>query len=168
MTSRDGPSEQRLYFEDLRVGQRFTTASSYTIDETQIKAFAAQFDPQPFHLDEEAGRATVFGGLVASGWHTAAITMRLIIEGGPRFAGGTLGLGAELSWLKPVRAGDTLTVRGEVLETTPSSSRRDRGRVNMRTETLNQLGDVVQVCVSKVMVPCRPTASGGWGSEPSR
>jgi acyl dehydratase len=155
VTSRDGHNEQRLYFDDLRVGQRFATAHSYTVDEAQIKAFASEFDPQPFHLDAAAAAATVFGGLVASGWHTAAITMRLVIEGGPRLAGGTVGLGAEVSWLKPVRPGDTLTVRGEVLETTLSRSRPNRGRVTMRTETCNQLGEIVQVLISKVMVPCR-------------
>jgi acyl dehydratase len=160
MTSRDTSSEQRLYFEDLQVGQRFTTAGTYTVHEAQIKAFAAEFDPQPFHLDAEAARATVFGGLVASGWHTAAITMRLIIEGGPRLAGGTVGLGAEVSWLKPVRPGDTLSVHGEVLETTLSRSRPNRGRVTMRSETRNQLDEVVQVLISKVMVPCR-SAPGG-------
>ena len=147
--------EQRLYFEDLHVGQRFTTTASCAIDEAQIRAFAAQFDPQPFHLDAEAGRATLFGGLVASGWHTAAITMRLIIEAGPRLAGGTVGLGAELSWPKPVRPGDTLIVHGEVIETTRSRSRPNRGRVRMRTETRNQLDEVVEVCISTIMVPCR-------------
>ncbi len=160
MPSRDRIDDQRLYFEDIHAGQRFTTTAAYTVNEAQIKAFAQEFDPQPFHLDPEAGRATVFGGLVASGWHTAAITMRLIIEGGPRLAGGTVGLGAELSWLKPVRAGDTLRVQGEVLETTLSRSRPDRGRVTMRSETRNQLDEVVQVCVSKVMVPCRPAPTG--------
>jgi acyl dehydratase len=160
MRSPDGHREQRLYFEDLRIGQHFEGAGRYTLDEAQIKAFAAEFDPQPFHLDAEAGRTTLFGGLVASGWHTAAITMRLIVESGPRLAGGTLGLGAEVSWLKPVRPGDTLRVRGEVLETHPSRSRPDRGRVTMPTETVNQLGEVVQVCISKVMVPCR-SAPGG-------
>jgi acyl dehydratase len=159
MTSRDR-AEQRLYFEDLHVGQRFTIAGRYTVNEAQIKAFAAEFDPQPFHLDAEAGRSTVFGGLVASGWHTAAIMMRLIIEGGPPLAGGTVGLGAEVSWLKPVRPGDTLTVQGEVLETTPSRSRPDRGRVTLRTETRNQLDEIVQVCISKLMVPCRAGPRG--------
>ena len=160
MTSRDTAIEQRLYFEDLHVGQRFTTAGTYAVDEAQIKAFAAEFDPQPFHLDPEAGRATAFGGLIASGWHTAAITMRLIIEGGPRLAGGTVGLGAEVTWLKPVRPGDTLTVHGEVLETKLSRSRPNRGRVTMRSETRNQLEEVVQVCISKVMVPCRSAPEG--------
>jgi len=160
MTSGDRANEQRLFFEDLHVGQRFAANATYTVSEAQIKAFAAEFDPQPFHLDAQAARATVFGDLVASGWHTAAITMRLIIEGGPPLAGGTVGLGAEVTWLKPVRPGDTLSVHGEVVETTPSQSRPNRGRVTMRSETRNQLGDVVQVCISKVMVPRRSPASG--------
>jgi acyl dehydratase len=159
MASRDKDSEQRLYFEDLHVGQRFTTTVTHTVDEAQIKAFAAQFDPQPFHLDAEAGRATLFGGLVASGWHTAAITMRLILDGGPRLAGGTLGLGAEVAWPKPVRPGDTLIVHGEVIDTTLSRSRPNRGRVRMRSETRNQLDEVVQVLISTVMVPCRSAPS---------
>ncbi len=159
MTSRDGAG-QRLYFEDLQVGQRFTGDRTCTVDAEQIKAFATEFDPQPFHLDAAAGRSTVFGGLVASGWHTAALTMRLILEGGPPLAGGSLGLGAELDWLKPVRPGDTLSVRGEVLAAVASRSRPDRGRVTMRTETCNQHGDVVQVCVSKLLVPRRPAPSG--------
>jgi acyl dehydratase len=159
MASRDKDSEQRLYFEDLHVGQRFTTTVTHTVDEAQIKAFAAQFDPQPFHLDAEAGRATLVGGLVASGWHTAAITMRLILDGGPRLAGGTLGLGAEVAWPKPVRPGDTLIVHGEVIDTTLSRSRPNRGRVRMRSETRNQLDEVVQVLISTVMVPCRSAPS---------
>jgi acyl dehydratase len=160
MASRDRDPEQRLYFEDLHAGQRFTTTITHTVDEAQIKAFAAQFDPQPFHLDAQAGRATLFGGLVASGWHTAAITMRLILDGGPRLAGGTLGLGAELTWTKPVRPGDTLIVHGEVIDTTLSRSRPDRGRVRMRSETRNQRDEVVQVLISTVMVPCRSAPSG--------
>ncbi len=144
-----------LYFEDLEVGQRFTGQRTWTVDEAQIKAFAAEFDPQSFHLDAAAGRSTVFGGLVASGWHTAALTMRLIVDGGPRLAGGSLGLGAEIDWLKPVRPGDTLSVRGEVIAMTPSRSRPDRGRVTMRAETCNQRGEIVQVCISKVLVPRR-------------
>ncbi|HUN26461.1 MAG TPA: MaoC family dehydratase [Steroidobacteraceae bacterium] len=150
-----GRSEGRLYFEDLRVGQRFTATATHTLDAAEIKAFAAQFDPQPFHLDADAGQATVFGGLVASGWHTAALTMRLIIEGGPAMAGGTVGLGAELSWHKAVRPGDTLSVSGEVVESIPSRTRSDRGRIVMRIETRNQSGAVVQTCVSRLLVPCR-------------
>ncbi len=155
MASNEG-ADPRLYFEDLQAGQRFTGKRTCTVDEAQIKAFAAEFDPQPFHLDTAAGRSTVFGGLVASGWHTAALTMRLLLDGGPRLAGGSVGLGAEIDWLKPVRPGDTLSVRGEVLATAPSASRPDRGRVTMRAETCNQRGEVVQVCISKVLVPRRP------------
>ncbi len=149
---------QRLYFEDLQPGQRFSGGRTCTVDEAEIRAFAAEFDPQPFHLDAAAGRASVFGGLVASGWHTAALTMRLILDGGPPLAGGTVGLGADVSWLKPVKPGDTLSVRGEVLATEPSRSRTDRGRVTMRTETCNQRGEIVQVCISKLLVPCRPAS----------
>jgi acyl dehydratase len=156
MTETPQPQAERLYFDDLQVGQRFVAANSWTVDAEQIRAFAAQFDPQPFHLEESAGRETLFAGLVASGWHTAALTMRLIVEGGPPLAGGTLGLGAELSWHEPVRPGDTLRVRAEVIEATPSRSRQDRGRVVMRTETLNQHGTVVQTCISKILVPRRP------------
>jgi acyl dehydratase len=150
-----------LYFDDIHPGQRFAGTNSCTIDEAQIKAFASQFDPQPFHLDEAAGRSTLFGGLVASGWHTAALTMRLIVEGGPPLAGGSVGLGAEITWHEPVRPGDTLHVRAEVLETTLSRSRSDRGRVVLRTETLNQHGRVVQTCLSKVLVPRRPQPAAG-------
>ncbi|HXS28238.1 MAG TPA: MaoC family dehydratase [Steroidobacteraceae bacterium] len=160
MTSPPENQSSRLYFDDLKVGQRFTSPASYTIDAEQIRAFAAQFDPQPFHLDESAGRATVFGGLVASGWHTAALTMRLVVQSGPPLAGGTVGLGAELSWHEPVRPGDTLHVRAEVIEAIPSRSRPDRGRVVMRTETLNQHGTVVQTCISKVLVPRRAQPAG--------
>ncbi|MGH8217555.1 MAG: MaoC family dehydratase [Steroidobacteraceae bacterium] len=155
------PHDPRLYFDDIEVGQRFRSAKTWTLDAEQIKAFAAQFDPQPFHLEETAGRETVFGGLVASGWHTAALTMRLVVEAGPPLAGGTVGLGAELSWHEPVRPGDTLHVRAEVIASTPSRSRPDRGRVVMRTETLNQHDKVVQTCISKVLVPRRPAPASG-------
>jgi|SRR6185437_4522677 len=160
MTNSPAPKPPRLYFDDIEVGQRFTASKTWTVDAEQIRAFAAQFDPQPFHLEEAAGRETVFGGLVASGWHTAALTMRLVVECGPPLAGGTVGLGAELSWHGPVRPGDTLHVRAEVIETVPSRSRPDRGRVVMRTETLNQDGQVVQTCISKVLVPRRPAKTG--------
>ncbi|MGH8258369.1 MAG: MaoC family dehydratase [Steroidobacteraceae bacterium] len=159
MTSHPAHDPARLYFDDLEVGQRFTGTRTWVLDEAQIKEFASQFDPQPFHLDAAAGRETVFGGLVASGWHTAALTMRLVLDGGPALAGGSVGLGAELTWHEPVRPGDTLSVRAEVIETTPSRSRQDRGRVALRTETLNQHGTVVQTCISRVLVPRRPRVS---------
>ncbi len=145
-----------LYFEDIVPGRRYSGRKTWTVDADQIKAFAAQFDPQPFHLDDDAARSTIFGGLAASGWHTAALSMRLNIDGGPQFAGGTIGLGADLNWLKPVRPGDTLSVETEILEVTASNSRPDRGRVRLRTETRNQRGETVQVCISKLLVPRRP------------
>ncbi len=115
------------FLEDFAVGQRFTSGS-VGVSAAEIKAFAAQFDPQPFHLDEEAARSTFFGGLVASGWHTAALTMRLIVDSDLKIAGGSIGAGAELiKWPRPVRPGDTLHAVSEVLEIRPSKSRPNRG-----------------------------------------
>src|SRR5437868_3285976 len=142
------------YLDDLQVGERFTSAEQ-ALDEAQIKAFAQQFDPQPFHLDDEAARATLFGGLAASGWHTAALTMRLLVGGGMPLAGGIIGAGGEISWPKPTRPGDVLHVESEVLSITPSRSRPDRGMIEVRSETRNQHGDVVQLLVSKLVVPRR-------------
>ena len=146
--------DHRLYLEDLDVGRRFTSAT-HAIDEAQIKAFASQFDPQPFHLDDAAAKATLFGGLAASGWHTVAITMRLIVCDAPRFAWGVVGLGAEVQWPAATRPGDTLTVHGEIVEIAPSRSRPDRGVVTVRSETRNQEDVVLQVLTAKVMVPRR-------------
>lgn len=142
------------YFEDLAVGQRFTTGT-HTVTEEEIKAFAAQFDPQPFHLDESAARGTLFGGLVASGWHTAAMTMRLLVDGGLQLAAGTVGLGVQIDWVQPVRPGDQLHVEGEILELTPSRSRPGRGRVVTRNETRNQHGKIVQLAITKILTPRR-------------
>ena len=144
----------RLYLEDLSVGQRFTSPR-HTVDEAQIKAFAGQFDPQPFHLDDETARQTLFAGLAASGWHTAAITMRLLVDGGAPIAGGIIGAGGEVAWPRPTRPGDTLTVRTEVIDITPSRSRPDRGMVTVRSETVNQRGEPVQVLTAKLVVPRR-------------
>jgi acyl dehydratase len=150
----DGGAGGRLYFEDLRVGQRFTSRS-HELDAAQIKAFARQFDPQPFHLDEEAAKDTLFAGLAASGWHTAAVTMRLMAEGGVPIAGGLIGAGAEISWPQPTRPGDILQVESEILEMTPSRSRPERGMITLRSETRNQRGDVLQILTAKVVVPRR-------------
>jgi acyl dehydratase len=143
-----------LFFDDVQIGQRFRSGP-YAVSEESIRAFAAQYDPQPLHLDAEAARASRFGALIASGWQTAAITMRLNLEGGPRFANGTVGLGAEVSWQRPVRAGDTLYATMEVIDKIPSQSRADRGRVIMRIETCNQRDEVVQLLIAKVLVPRR-------------
>ena len=149
------PDDSRLYYlEDLQPGQRFVSAK-HLIDEAQIKAFATQFDPQPFHLDHEAAKASLFGGLAASGWHTAAITMRLLVGGMP-LAGGIIGAGGELSWPKPTRPGDELQVESEVVSVTPSRSRPERGMAIMRIQTRNQHGDVLQVFVVNVVVTRRP------------
>ena len=133
----------KLYLEDLHVGRTFTTGS-VTVTTEAIKAFARDYDPQPFHLDEDAARDSLFGGLAASGWHTAALSMRLLVDGLP-FAGGLIGVGGETTWPRPTRPGDTLTVHVEVLEITPSKSRPDRGMVRTRNETRNQNGEPVQI-----------------------
>ncbi len=146
----------RLYFEDLAVGRRVTTAS-ITIDTEAIKAFAEQFDPQPFHLDEQAAKGSFFGGLVASGWHTAALTMRLLVTSGLPIAGGVIGAGGEVQWPRPTFPDDTLTVVCEVIAAKPSNSRPDRGMVTIRSETLNQKGEVVQIMTARLVVPRRPS-----------
>jgi acyl dehydratase len=143
-----------IYLDDLQVSQRFTSAT-HAVDAAQIKAFARQFDPQPFHLDEEAAKGTMFGGLVASGWHTAAITMRLLVESGLPIAGGLVGIGGEMSWPRPTRPGDVLSVVSEIKEVTPSRSRPDRGVVKLRSETRNQRDEVVQILDAKLLVPRR-------------
>ena len=144
----------KLYLEDLRVGQTFTTGS-VTVTTEAIKAFARDYDPQPFHLDEAAAEASLFGGLAASGWHTAALSMRLLVDGLP-IAGGLIGVGGETTWPRPTRPGDTLTVHIEVLEITPSKSRPDRGMVRTRNETRNQHGEPVQISNLGIVVWRRP------------
>ena len=148
-------SRAPVCLEDLAPGQRTITAS-HALDAAQIKEFAAAFDPQPFHLDEAAAADTLFGGLAASGWHTAALTMRLLVTSGPALAGGFLGAGGEVSWPRPTRPGDVLHVESEVLAVTPSRSKPDRGTATIRSETKNQRGEVVQVLIAKLIVPRRP------------
>lgn len=144
----------RLYLDDLHIGQRFIS-KAHTLDAAQIKAFAVQFDPQPFHTDEQIAERTFFKGLAASGWHTAAITMRLNVESGPPLAGGIIGAGGELSWPAPTRPGDVLHVESEVVEIRPSRSRPDRGTIVLLSRTINQRGDVVQILNAKLVVPRR-------------
>jgi len=140
-----------LWLDDLQVGQRFA-GGSVEVSEQDVKRFAREYDPQPFHLDDEAARDTVFGGLAASGWHTAGLTMRLLTTGGAPIAGGLVGAGAELSWPRPTRPGDRLSVLSEVVSITPSRSKPERGIVVLRTETRNQHGEVVLVLTSRLMV----------------
>ena len=142
----------RLYLDDLYVGQRFSSAT-HTIDEAQVKAFAVQFDPQPFHTDETVAKGTFFKGLAASGWHAAAITMRLNVESGLPLAGGIIRAGGELNWPAPTRPGDTLHVESEVVEITPSRSRPDRGIAVILSRTINQRGEVLQTLKAKLVVP---------------
>jgi acyl dehydratase len=165
-----GPDREKvvLFLEDLQVGQRFVSGT-LRIDEEQIRAFAAQFDPQPFHLDAEAAKETRFGGLVASGWHTAAVTMRLLVGGGLPIASGIVGAGGEIAWPNPVRPGAVLHVESEILELRPSRSRPDRGVVTVRSETRDQAGEVVQVLVARLVVPrrMRPETQGDPSSKES-
>lgn len=145
------------YFDDLAPGQRFTGATRARVDEEAIKAFAREFDPQPFHLDNEAARDSLFGSLAASGWHTAALTMRLLVGSEPKLAGGIIGAGFdELRWPLPVRPGDELRVELEVLEVRPSRSKPTQGLVKLRTTTLNQHDQAVQISVGNLVVPRRP------------
>jgi len=145
-----------LYLEDFTVGQRFISAT-HRIDADQIKDFAARFDPQPFHTDEAAAQTSFFQGLAASGWHTAAITMSLLVKSGMPIAGGLIGAGGEISWPRPTRPGDILQVESEILAVTPSRSRPERGMITVKSETRNQNGEVVQILTSKMLVWKRPS-----------
>jgi acyl dehydratase len=151
----DTGAKRALYLEDLSVGDRFQSGE-HTLDVAQIKAFALQFDPQPFHTDEEAAKHTFFGGLAASGWHTAALTMKLLVESGVPLADGIIGSGGELQWPKPTRPGDVLHVVSEVLDITPSRSKPGRAMVTMRCQTCNQRGEVLQYFTPKLVVHSRP------------
>ncbi|KMO18376.1 MaoC family dehydratase [Methylobacterium indicum] len=145
-----------LYLDDLAPGQVYRSGET-TVTEAEIVRFAGEFDPQPFHLDAEAARTTFFGGLAASGWHTAALTMRLLIDSEMRIAGGIIGAGMdEVRWPKPLRAGDTIRLESEVLEVRPSRSRPTQGLAKVRTTTLNQHGEAVQVLVANLLVVRRP------------
>ena len=145
----------RRYLEDFALGQKFGSGR-LTIDEQRIKSFAAEFDPQPFHLDDEAARGSIFRGLAASGWHTAALTMRLLVESDLKPAGGIIGAGFdEFQWPRPVRPGDELHLESEVLEVRPSKSRPEQGMIKVRTTTLNQNEEPVQISVGNLVVPRR-------------
>ncbi|MGJ7520683.1 MaoC family dehydratase [Variovorax sp. LT1P1] len=144
-----------LYLDDLSVGDRFISGE-HPLDAAQIVAFAAQFDPQPFHTDPDAAEATFFRGLAASGWHTAALTMKLLVDSGIPLADGIIGSGGELQWPQPTRPDDVLRVESEVLEIVPSRSKPGRAMVQMRCETKNQRGEVLQRFTPKLVVVARP------------
>jgi acyl dehydratase len=144
------------YLDDFAVGQTFSSPP-LTVDKERIKSFAAEFDPQPFHLDEEAAKSTFFRGLAASGWHTTAMTMRLLHESDFSPAGGIIGASfEELRWPRPVRPGDRLHVEGEILEVRPSKSRPDQGFIKVRTTTINQNDEPVQIFTANLLVQRRP------------
>jgi acyl dehydratase len=143
------------YLEDFAVGQTFNSGR-LRISKDQIKAFAMEFDPQPFHLDEATAQNTVFQGLAASGWHTAALTMRLLVESELEPAGGIIGVGFdEFRWPRPVRPEDELRIESEVLEVRPSKSRSNSGFIKLRTTTLNQNDEAVQIQIANLVVPRR-------------
>jgi acyl dehydratase len=143
-------------FEDFRVGLRFRSPRAAALDAARIASFAAEFDPQPQHLDERAARETPFGGLVASGWHTAALAMRLIVDSDLGLCGRGAGLAVEsMSWRRPVRAGDALRLEGEVTETRPSRSHPDSGIVKFRVTVFNQRDEVVMEASHVVLVARR-------------
>jgi len=147
------------YLEDFVVGQVFKTGR-LRVDKEQIFAFARQFDPQPFHIDEAAARNSPFQGLAASGWHTAALTMRLMVDGELQPAGGILGVGFdELSWPRAVRPGDELHAASEIIDVRPSRSRPDRGMLRVRTTTFNQNDETVMMFTGNLLVPRRPANS---------
>ena len=144
-------SGDRLYLDDLHVGQRFTSGT-YLMEEARIKEFAAEFDPQPFHLDQSAADASVFKGLAASGWHTAAVAMRLLVTGGLPFANGIVGVGGEIAWPRPTRPGDILRVESEIVEITPSRSKPQQGIVTVRGTMFNQNRETVYLLTAKLLV----------------
>jgi acyl dehydratase len=146
-----------LYLEDVHVGQRFFS-KEFRMDAAGIKAFAQEFDPQPFHLDEAAAENSFFGGLAASGWHTAAVTMRLIVASVP-LAGGSIGLGGVIEWPRPTRPGDVLHVESEILELKPSRTKPDRAVATVRIVTLNQNGERAQEFTAKILVFSRARES---------
>ena len=145
-----------FYLDDLSIGQRFTSGS-YLMELGRIKEFAAEFDPQPFHLDEAAAEQSVFKGLVASGWHTAAVAMRLLVTTGLPLANGLIGFGGEISWPRPTRPGDRLHVESEIIEITPSRSKPNQGVATVRTMMLNQNGETVYQFTAKLLAFKRTT-----------
>jgi acyl dehydratase len=147
------------YLEDFAVGQVFNS-TRVRVDRDEIIAFATKYDPQPYHLDDEAARKSAFQGLAASGWHTTALTMRIVVDGEFRPAGGILGVGFDdLSWPRPVRPGDELHATSEILEVRPSKSRPDRGLIKVRTTTFNQNDETVQIYTGNLLVQRRPAGA---------
>ena len=143
------------YLEDYAVGQIYKSPRRLKVDAEAIKRFAAEFDPQPFHLDEEKAKGTFFGGLAASGWHTAALTMRLIVEGDLNPEWGIIGAGGEVTWPRALRPGDEIHIESEIVEARPSKSKPDQGLIKARTTTFNQKDQPVQILIANLFVPRR-------------
>ncbi|CAM5182690.1 Acyl dehydratase OS=Castellaniella defragrans OX=75697 GN=HNR28_003330 PE=4 SV=1 [Castellaniella defragrans] len=143
-----------LFLEDLVVGEEFRSRE-HLLDAAQIHDFACRFDPQPFHVDDEAAKDSFFQGLAASGWHTAALTMKLLVSSVP-LGCGIIGAGGEIGWPRPTRPGDTLKVVSKILEIAPSRSKPDRGIVTVECLTLNQRDEVCQRMVTRLLVMRRP------------
>src|SRR5256884_8906813 len=145
---------KQRYFEDLKAGDRFKSGT-YKVSEEQIVSFAREFDPQPFHLDSAVAAQTMFKGLIASGWHTAAITMRLFVQT-LNFAEGAIGLGVdELRWPNAVRPDDQLRVETEIVDLRDSRSKPNQGIIRLRNVTTNQRGEIVQTMFANAMIPRR-------------
>jgi acyl dehydratase len=144
-----------LYLEDVVVGTQFVT-EEVTITADEIIAFATQFDPQPFHTDPDAAKSSFFGGLAASGWHTAAITMRLLVTQGPKIAGGTIGAGGELAWPSATRPGDRLRARITVESVSASKSNPTRGAAVLKVETLTSEDELRQLFTVRTLLFSRP------------
>jgi acyl dehydratase len=155
------PTEPAIrYFEDFSVGLRFASRGAVTVTAERIKSFAAEFDPQASHVDEAAARDSSFGGLVASGWHTASVAMRLIVDSDLGLSGQGAGVEIEaMRWFRPVRPGDALRVEGIVTETRPSRSRSDRGLMKFRATAFNQRDEVVLEATHVVMLRRRDPAA---------
>ncbi|HTQ55266.1 MAG TPA: MaoC family dehydratase [Bryobacteraceae bacterium] len=154
MNSQEQPG-QPLYLDDMHVGQRFIS-DAYRMESGRMLEFAAEFDPQPFHLDAAAAEVSVFRGLAASGWHTAAVAMRLMVTGGLPLAAGIIGLGGEIAWPRPTRAGDMLHVESEIVEISPSRSKPNQGVITVKSSMLNQEGQAVYVFTAKILAFARP------------
>jgi acyl dehydratase len=144
-----------VHLDDLSVGDT-TTTDEYRVTAEEIIEFATRYDPQVFHTDEKGAVDTFFGGLAASGWHTAAMTMRMLVTSGFPFDGGIVGAGGEISWPSATRAGDVLHVESTVAEITPSRSRPDRGTITLRSETKTADGEIRQVLVARLVVFKKP------------
>jgi acyl dehydratase len=147
---------QTLYFEDFHAGQ-VLEMGEVTVSKEEIIAFARQYDPQPFHIDSERAKVSAFGGLIASGWHTVALLMRLMVDG---MLNHTVSMGSpgvkEIRWLKPVRPGDTLQARLHIVDCTPSKSRPNMGVLQSRSEVFNQHGEVVMTLEGTHFLGRRP------------